>query len=61
MEKILKVDGAPEMYVVSSVRREFPVKPGTCSKEKRKEKKKTLMKMHVVRRDCVFLHGAVVK
>lgn len=35
LEKILKIDGAPEMYLVSSVRRAVRVIPGTCSHKKK--------------------------
>lgn len=40
LEKILKIDGAPEEYSVSSVRRVVRITPGTCLKEEEEEKKR---------------------
>lgn len=40
LEKILKIDGTPEEYSVSSVRRVVRITPGTCLKEEKEKKRK---------------------
>lgn len=58
LEKILKIDGAPEEYSVSSVRRVVRITPGTCLKEEEEKKRKTDI---LVKWYWLYLRDAVAK